>query len=46
MEDQAAEREQERDEFVKEIEKLKVQLREKDKDKTSFDRVIKEVSLS
>ncbi|XP_062558955.1 centromere-associated protein E isoform X2 [Armigeres subalbatus] len=46
LEDQAAEREQERDEFVKEIEKLKVQLREKDKDKTSFDRVIKELETA
>lgn len=45
LEDQAAEREQERDEFVKEIEKLKLQLREKDKDKTIFERVTKEVSI-
>lgn len=45
LEDQAAEREQERDEFVKEIEKLKLQLREKDKDKAIFERVTKEVSI-
>ncbi|XP_055600528.1 pericentrin isoform X2 [Uranotaenia lowii] len=42
LDEQAVEREQERDEFVKEIEKLKVQLREKDKDKVNFERVTKE----
>ncbi|XP_021706837.1 A-kinase anchor protein 9 isoform X3 [Aedes aegypti] len=46
LEDQAAEREQERDEFVKEIEKLKIQLREKDKDKTNIDRVTKELETA
>uniref|UniRef100_A0A182JV81 Uncharacterized protein n=1 Tax=Anopheles christyi TaxID=43041 RepID=A0A182JV81_9DIPT len=42
LEDQAAEREQERDEFVKEIERLKSALREKEKDKVNFERVSKE----
>jgi hypothetical protein len=41
---QAAERETERDEFVKEIEKLKLQLREKDKEKSTSERLVKEVS--
>lgn len=44
LEEQAAEREQERDEFVKEIERLKSQMRDKDKDKVIFERVTKEVS--
>lgn len=43
LEDQAAEREQERDEFSKEIEKLRVIVKEKDKDKTSQDIQQKEV---
>ncbi|XP_049296882.1 A-kinase anchor protein 9 isoform X2 [Anopheles funestus] len=42
LEDQAAEREQERDEFVKEIERLKCTMREKDKDKVNFERASKE----
>ncbi|XP_039431177.1 pericentrin isoform X3 [Culex pipiens pallens] len=42
LEEQAIEREQERDEFVKEIQRLKTQLREKDKDKVSFERATKE----
>ncbi|XP_053660325.1 pericentrin-like [Anopheles marshallii] len=42
LEDQAAEREQERDEFVKEIERLKSTMREKDKDKVNFERATKE----
>ncbi|EDW19719.2 pericentrin isoform X2 [Drosophila mojavensis] len=36
LEEQAAEREQERDEFHREIERLKVQLREKEKERSSF----------
>jgi hypothetical protein len=43
MEEQAAEREQERDEFSKEIDKLRVVLKEKDKDKTSHENFEKEV---
>ncbi|XP_053679197.1 pericentrin [Anopheles nili] len=42
LEDQAAEREQERDEFVKEIERLKSTMREKEKDKVNFERATKE----
>ncbi|XP_030386056.1 pericentrin [Scaptodrosophila lebanonensis] len=36
LEEQAAEREQERDEFVREIERLKAQLRDKEKESSSF----------
>lgn len=43
LEDQAAEREQERDEFSKEIEKLRQIVKEKDKDKSSQDSCQKEV---
>ncbi|KFB46504.1 AGAP010655-PA-like protein [Anopheles sinensis] len=43
LEDQAAEREQERDEFVKEIDRLKCTLREKEKDKVNFERASKEL---
>ncbi|XP_035892556.1 pericentrin isoform X2 [Anopheles stephensi] len=43
LEDQAAEREQERDEFVKEIERLKGAMREKEKDKVNFERASKEL---
>lgn len=43
LEDQAAEREQERDEFSKEIEKLRVIVKEKNKDITSQDNHQKEV---
>uniref|UniRef100_A0A182Q838 Pericentrin/AKAP-450 centrosomal targeting domain-containing protein n=1 Tax=Anopheles farauti TaxID=69004 RepID=A0A182Q838_9DIPT len=43
LEDQAAEREQERDEFVKEIERLRGALREKEKDKVNFERISKEL---
>lgn len=46
LEEQAAEREQERDDFTKEIEKLKSLIRDKEKDKSSFERVSKEVSNS
>ncbi|XP_061519073.1 A-kinase anchor protein 9 isoform X1 [Anopheles gambiae] len=45
LEDQAAEREQERDEFVKEIERLKGAMREKEKDKVNFERASKEEGL-
>uniref|UniRef100_A0A903XKG6 Pericentrin/AKAP-450 centrosomal targeting domain-containing protein n=2 Tax=Anopheles gambiae TaxID=7165 RepID=A0A903XKG6_ANOGA len=44
LEDQAAEREQERDEFVKEIERLKGAMREKEKDKVNFERASKELT--
>lgn len=44
MEEQAAEREQERDEFSKELDKLRVILKEKDKDKTSHENYEKEVN--
>ncbi|XP_053688729.1 A-kinase anchor protein 9 isoform X2 [Sabethes cyaneus] len=46
LEEQAAEREQERDEFVKEIERLKSQMRDKDKDKVIFERVTKELETT
>lgn len=46
LEDQAAEREQERDEFVKEIERLRGAIREKDKERVNFERTTKEVSAS
>ncbi|XP_058465228.1 golgin subfamily B member 1 isoform X2 [Malaya genurostris] len=46
LEEQAAEREHERDEFVKEIEKLKSQLRDKDKDKVNVERVTKELEAA
>lgn len=43
MEEQATEREQERDDFSKEIEKLRIIVKEKDKDKTSQCTLEKEV---
>lgn len=43
MEEQATEREQERDDFTKEIDNLKGQLREKDKECNLYIRVVKEV---
>lgn len=43
MEDQGVEREQERDEFSKEMEKLRSVIKEKEKDKTSQDSYQKEV---
>lgn len=43
LEDQAAEREQERDEFSKEIDKLRILVKEKDKDKSSQEGLVKEV---
>jgi hypothetical protein len=46
MEEQAVEREQERDEFSKELEKLRIIMKEKDKDKTSHENFEKEVNFS
>ncbi|XP_055692681.1 pericentrin isoform X3 [Lutzomyia longipalpis] len=43
LEEQAAEREVERDEFTREIEKLTGQLRERDKERSTHDRLVKEV---
>lgn len=43
MYQQAAEREQEREESAKEIERLNLQLRNKDKDRHVHDQLIKEV---
>lgn len=43
LDEQAAEREQERDEFTREIERLKVQLRDKDKERQMHERIAKEV---
>lgn len=43
LEEQATEREQERDDFTKEIERLKIQLRDREKDCSSYIRVINEV---
>ncbi|GAB0099973.1 pericentrin [Sergentomyia squamirostris] len=43
LEEQAAEREVERDEFIREIEKLKEQLKERDRERSSHDRLTKEV---
>ena len=43
MEEQAAEREQERDEFSKELDKLRIVLKDKDKDKASQESFEKEV---
>lgn len=43
LDEQAAERELERDEFTKEIEQLKSQLREKDKERHTYERIAKEV---
>lgn len=45
LEEQAIEREHERDEFSKEIERLKGDLRDKDKGKSSHELLMKEVSL-
>lgn len=44
MDDQANEREQERDEAQKKIDMLYAQLRERDKDKANCERVTSEVS--
>lgn len=43
LEDQAAEREHERDEFTKEIERLKCLLRDRDKERGVHERTEKEV---
>ncbi|XP_055853886.1 pericentrin isoform X5 [Episyrphus balteatus] len=43
LEDQAAERELERDEFLREIEKLKTLIRDKEKERNSFENASKEV---
>lgn len=45
LEDQAVEREQERDEFSKEIEKLRVIVKDKDKEKAAQDSLAKEVRI-
>lgn len=46
LEEQAAEREQERDEFQREIELLKSQLRDMEKERSSFANASEEVSSS
>lgn len=46
MEEQAVEREQERDEFSKELDKLRIIMKEKDKDKASHENFEKEVNFS
>lgn len=46
LEEQALEREQERDEFTREIERLTELLRERDRDWTSHKQFISEVSTS
>lgn len=43
LDEQAAEREQERDDFTKEIERLNLQIRDKDKDRQMHERMTKEV---
>lgn len=45
LEEQAAEREQERDDFLREITKLQEQIRERDHDRSERERLTKEVSL-
>lgn len=45
LEDQAVERETERDEFSKEIEQLRIILKDRDKDKASQDNFQKEVNF-
>ncbi|XP_012159828.1 pericentrin isoform X3 [Ceratitis capitata] len=42
LEEQAAEREQERDEFLREIERLKAQLRDKEKERSTYENASKE----
>lgn len=46
LEEQAAEREQERDDFLQEIAKLQEQIREQDHERIERERLTKEVSLS
>lgn len=43
LDEQAAEREVERDEFLKEIEKLRTKLRDKEKDRVSYESYVEEV---
>lgn len=43
LDEQAAERELERDEFLKEIEQLKSKIRAKDKERLTFENIAKEV---
>lgn len=45
LEEQAAEREQERDDFLQEIAKLQEQVREQDHERTERERLAKEVSF-
>lgn len=45
LEEQAIEREQERDEFLKEIENLKAQIRDKEKERSSYANASEEVSF-
>lgn len=45
LEEQAAEREQERDEFFKELEEVKLQLRTKEKEHSTYVNVAQDVSL-
>ena len=44
LEEQAAEREQERDDFLKEISKLQEQFRERDRERSEHEQLAKEVS--
>lgn len=46
MEKQAAERETERDDFCKKIDKLESKLRDVDKERVKFDNIAKEVRLN
>jgi hypothetical protein len=46
LEEQAAEREQERDDFLQEIAKLQAQVREQDHERIERERLAKEVSFS
>lgn len=46
MDEQAAEREQERDDFVQEIKRLQEVLRDKDRDRTSHQHMNNEVHLT
>lgn len=46
LEEQAAEREQERDDFLREIAKLQELLRERDRDRNEHEQLVKEVSCN
>jgi hypothetical protein len=46
LEEQAAEREQERDDFLQEIAKLQEQVREQDHERIERERLVKEVSFA